>query len=95
MYFQMKYNSGTNEYIISKLDLKGIDRSKMNDDVLKYSANLWVCKSKKRLILFAEEEKKKKIAENMGMIERLKNRAITVVTRGELYGEGKGIWKKS
>ena len=82
----MKYNSGTNEYIISKLDLKGIDRSKMNDDVLKYSANIWVCKSKKKLISFAEGEKEKKIAENMDMIERLKNRAITVMTRDVLHG---------
>lgn len=91
MYFQMKYNSGNNEYIISKLDLKGIDRSKMNDDVLKYSNNIWVCKSKKRLISFAEEEKEKKIAENMDMLERIRNRAITVITKGELYGQGKVI----
>lgn len=82
----MKYDSKINEYIISPLDLKGIDRSKINDEVLKYSTNIWVCRNKKGLISFAEEHKEKKIFENEEILKKIKNRTINVIRKSNLDG---------
>ena len=61
-YYQMKFNPLNNEYIVSPLEIKSVDRSKMKtDNVLKWSNNLWICTSKKRLESFAEEEIEKNI----------------------------------
>lgn len=86
MYFQMKYDSKVNEYLISPLDLKGIDRSKINDEVLKYSTNIWVCRNKKGLISFAEEHKDKKIFENEEILKKIRNRTINVIRKSNLDG---------
>lgn len=82
----MKYDSKVNEYLISPLDLKGIDRSKINDEVLKYSTNIWVCRNKKGLISFAEEHKEKKIFENEEILKKIKNRTINVIRKSNLDG---------
>jgi hypothetical protein len=76
MYFQMKFNPLVNEYIISNLDVKGVDRTKMNDDVKKWANNHWICKSKKRLESFAEHEIERKINEYTQLIEKTKKRTI-------------------
>ena len=86
MYFQMKYDSKVNEYLISPLDLKGIDRSKISDEVLKYSTNIWVCRNKKGLISFAEEHKDKKIFENEEILKKIRNRTINVIRKSNLDG---------
>ena len=82
----MKYDSKVNEYLISPLDLKGIDRSKINDEVLKYSTNIWVCRNKKGLISFAEEHKDKKIFENEEILKKIKNRTINIIRKSNLDG---------
>lgn len=82
----MKYDSKVNEYLISPLDLKGIDRSKINDEVLKYSTNIWVCRNKKGLISFAEEHKDKKIFENEEILKKIRNRTINVIRKSNLDG---------
>ena len=82
----MKYDSKVNEYLISPLDLKGIDRSKISDEVLKYSTNIWVCRNKKGLISFAEEHKDKKIFENEEILKKIKNRTINIIRKSNLDG---------
>ena len=82
----MKYDSKHNEYLISPLDLKGIDRSKISDEVLKYSTNIWVCRNKKGLISFAEEHKDKKIFENEEILKKIRNRTINVIRKSNLDG---------
>ena len=87
MYFQMKYDSKLNEYLISPLDLKGIDRSKISDEVLKYSTNIWVCRNKKGLISFAEEHKDKKIFENEEILKKIRNRTTRKVEEKSRTGK--------
>lgn len=72
----MKFNPLSNEYIISDLNIKGVDRTKMHDDVTKWSSNLWICKSKKRLESFVETEKERRIKDCEDMIKKIKGRTI-------------------
>lgn len=76
MYFQMKFNPLSNEYTISDLNIKGVDRTKMHDDVAKWANNLWICKSKKRLESFVEGEIERKIKEYETLIEKTRKRTI-------------------
>ena len=78
MYWQLKYNTQTNEYIIGGLKaIKDIDTTKMNEGVTLFSSNTWVSKKKAHLIQFAEEHKEMKINECIAQLEKIKNRTIT------------------
>lgn len=77
MYYQMKYNPHSNEYIIGGLQvIKDIDTSKMNEGVTLFASNTWVSKKKAPLIQFAEEHKEKLINDCIAQLEKIKNRTI-------------------
>lgn len=75
-YYKMKFNPLVNEYVISHLDIKGVDRTKMHDDVTKWASNIWICKNKKELELFAEREKEKNINRYKELIKNIETRTI-------------------
>ena len=95
MYFHMKYDSPTNQYIIKDLEeLKGIDRKKMNDGVVKYGPNIWVGKNKKELADFAEEHAKELIDGYTKTIEKINKRTVLFDSKGDKWGKKKNSKEK-
>lgn len=48
-------------YIVSRLNMPGFDRTKLHNEPTRISSTAWACTSKQKLIEYAEQHKSEKV----------------------------------